>query len=126
EEADDLLQEAYYRFYRAGARHTDETHRRNSLFQIATNIVRDAARKSKRREDVSLAEDDAPVGLEARSTHPAPDREAAVRTDLARAMQQLEPVQRELLWLAPPPGGSPEEERGVLRRQHAGMRRAPV
>jgi RNA polymerase sigma-70 factor (ECF subfamily) len=109
QEADDLLQEAYYRFYRAGAQHTDETHRRNSLFQIATNIVRDAARKSKR-----LAEDDAPVGLEARSNHPAPDREAAVRTDLARAMQQLEPVQRELLWLAYAQGASHEEIADML------------
>ena len=112
--ADDLLQEAYYRFYRAGAQHTDETHRRNSLFQIATNLVRDAARQSKRREDVSLAEDDSPVGLEARSTHPAPDREAVVRTDLARAMQQLEPVQRELLWLAYAQGASHEEIADML------------
>ena len=114
QEVDDLLQEAYYRFYRAGAQHTDETHRRSSLFQIATNIVRDAARKSKRREDVSRAGDDAPVGQEARSTHPAPDREAAVRTDLARAMQQLEPVQRELLWLAYAQGASHEEIADML------------
>lgn len=114
QEADDLLQEAYYRFYRAGAQHADETHRRNSLFQIATNIVRDATRKSKRWEDVPLAEDDSPVGLEARSTNPAPDREAAVRTDLARAMQQLEPVQRELLWLAYAQGASHEEIADML------------
>src|SRR5688500_19440395 len=32
--ADDLLQEAFYRFYRAGARHESEAHRRHSLFQI--------------------------------------------------------------------------------------------
>src|ERR1044071_3591442 len=54
QEADDVLQEAYYRFYRAGTVHTDETHRRNSLFQIATNIVRDTVRHSKRREDIQV------------------------------------------------------------------------
>ena len=115
QEADDILQEAYYRFYRAGAQHTDETHRRNSLFQIATNIVRDAVRKSKRREDVALVEDDAKAArTEVRSTLPAPDRAAAVRTDLARAMQQLEPVQREMLWLAYAQGASHEEIADVL------------
>ncbi|HEX2165220.1 MAG TPA: sigma factor, partial [Thermoanaerobaculia bacterium] len=47
--ADDLLQEAYYRYVRAGARHESETHRRRSLFQIATNLARDAARRPARR-----------------------------------------------------------------------------
>jgi RNA polymerase sigma-70 factor, ECF subfamily len=113
QEADDVLQEAYYRFYRAGAQYNDETHRRNALFQIATNIVRDAARRSKRRDDVPLQEESA-AAFEPRSATPAPDREAAVRTDLARAMQQLEPVQRELLWLAYAQGASHEEIAGVL------------
>src|SRR5215472_7051050 len=44
--ADDLLQEAYYRFLRANATHASEKHRRNSLYQIATNLVRDARRRS--------------------------------------------------------------------------------
>src|SRR6185295_3615897 len=56
--ADDLVQEAYYRFFRAGAVHADETHRRNSLFQIATNLGRDAMRRSRRRgSDVPLPEE---------------------------------------------------------------------
>jgi RNA polymerase sigma-70 factor, ECF subfamily len=113
QEADDILQEAYYRFYRAGAQHADETHRRNSLFQIATNIVRDAARRSKGRHDVPL-EEESQSAIAPRSTLPAPDREVAVRTDLARAMQQLEPVQRELLWLAYAQGSSHEEIAEVL------------
>ena len=113
QEADDVLQEAYYRFYRAGTVHTDETHRRNSLFQIATNIVRDTVRHSKRREDIQVPREPERVA-EARSSRPAPDREAAVRTDLARAMQQLEPVQREMLWLAYAQGASHEEIADVL------------
>src|ERR1035438_732538 len=43
--ADDLLQEAYYRFLRAAANHESEEHRRNSLYRIATNLARDARRR---------------------------------------------------------------------------------
>lgn len=113
QEADDALQEAYYRFYRAGAKHESESHRRNSLFQIATNVVRDAARRARHRNDVSLDEDSSAVDEPASHT-PTPEREAAVRTDLARGMEQLEPMQRELLWLAYAQGASHEEIADIL------------
>lgn len=114
QQADDLLQEAYYRFYRAGATHESEAHRRNSLFQIATNLVRDAARRTNRHQDVPL-EDDSETLHEARPHHvPVPERQAEIRTDLARAMQQLEPVQRELLWLAYAQGASHDEIAEIL------------
>lgn len=106
--ADDLLQEAYYRFYRAGARHESEAHRRHSLFHIATNLTRDEARRGRRREEVPL-EDGSSPGTAPRSTAPAADRQAAIRTDLRRAMRRLEPAQRELLWLAYAQGASHEE-----------------
>ena len=112
-EADDVLQEAYYRFYRAGARHESEAHRRNSLFQIATNLVRDAARRAKLRIDVPIDDESTAAELP-RSTAPVPDRQAAIRTDLARGMKQLEPVQRELLWLAYAHGASHEEIAEIL------------
>jgi RNA polymerase sigma-70 factor, ECF subfamily len=112
-EADDALQEAYYRFYRAGARHENEAHRRNSLFQIATNLVRDTARRAKHRVDVPI-EEEAASGKLPRSTAPVPDQQAAIRTDLARGMKQLEPVQREMLWLAYAQGASHEEIAEIL------------
>lgn len=111
--ADDLLQEAYYRFYRAGARHESEAHRRNSLFQIATNLVRDAARRPGRHRDVPL-DDDGALAAVPTSGAPAPERQAMIRTDLTRALRQLEPVQREMLWLAYAQGASHEEIAGIL------------
>jgi len=113
QEADDVLQEAYYRFFRAGARHENEAHRRNSLFQIATNLVRDAARRAKHRDAVSIDEDETSATLP-RSTAPVPDRQAAIRTDLARGMKKLEPMQREMLWLAYAQGASHEEIAEIL------------
>jgi RNA polymerase sigma-70 factor, ECF subfamily len=112
-QADDLLQEAYYRMYRAGAKYENESHRRNSLFQIATNLVRDAARRHKRYEEVPIENEAEEVKLPASTAGPIDDR-AAARTDLARGMKQLEPVQREMLWLAYAEGASHEEIAEVL------------
>ncbi len=116
QQTDDLLQEAYYRFYRLGARHVDEAHRRNSLFQIATNLVRDAARRASYRQDVPLDSDtgDEAPAVQVVSNAPVPARQAEIRTDLARAMKQLEPLQRELLWLAYAQGASHEEIAEIL------------
>lgn len=113
-EADDVLQEAYYRFYRAGGRHESEAHRRNSLFQIATNLVRDAARRARLHTDVPLDEETSAGVQHLVSRSPVPERQAEIRTDLARAMQQLEPVQREMLWLAYAQGASHEEIAAIL------------
>ncbi len=113
EEADDILQEAYYRFYRAGANHENEAHRRNSLFHIATNIVRDTARRARRHPDVPLQEDETFSDVP-RSQAPVPERQAEIRTDLSRAMEQLEPLQRQMLWLAYAQGASHEEIAEIL------------
>lgn len=110
--ADDFLQEAYYRFYRAGTRYESEAHRRNSLFQIATHVARDANRRRRGREEVPLDEEG--PGALPETVAATQDRHAATRIDLNRAMQQLEPVQRELLWLAYAQGASHEEIAGIL------------
>lgn len=109
QEADDILQEAYYRFYRAGATYESESHRRNSLFRIATNVARDAARRAKYRDHDPLDDEQPAV-----SRTPAPERQAAIRTDLAKALQRLEPMQREMLWLAYAQGASHEEIAEIL------------
>jgi RNA polymerase sigma-70 factor (ECF subfamily) len=99
--ADDLLQETYYRFYRASATYESESHRRNSLFRIATNLARDLSRRQRRKPVVALPE-----------SHELPipaDTHAETRTDLGRALTQLAPLQRELVWLAYGQGCSHEE-----------------
>src|SRR5438093_10227473 len=43
--ADDLLQETYYRFLRAERAYSSDAHRKNYLFRIATNLIRDSRRR---------------------------------------------------------------------------------
>jgi RNA polymerase sigma-70 factor (ECF subfamily) len=105
--ADDLLQEAYYRFLRAGAVHESEAHRRNYLFRIATNLVRD----HRRRPHV----DNVPMGSGPDAIDRADPQSAdaaggaARRVDLRRAMARLKPRERTLLWLAYAQGSSHQE-----------------
>jgi RNA polymerase sigma-70 factor (ECF subfamily) len=117
--ADDLLQEAYYRFYRARTVYEDESHRRNSLFRIATNLARDSGRRRRRGRDVALPEDDADPKDLPIDTGTA-DR-AARRTDVRRALARMKPSQRQMLWLAYAQGSSHHEIAEVL-----GVTRASV
>jgi RNA polymerase sigma-70 factor (ECF subfamily) len=106
--ADDLLQETFYRFLRTGAGYESELHRRNALYTIATNLARDARRRSlvrlpflSRRDPESCA-----------SADPA---EAASRSaDLTRALASLKPRERALLWLAYAEGASHDEIASVV------------
>lgn len=107
--ADDLLQDAYYRFYRAGAPHVSEAHRRNSLFRIATNLARDHSRHLRRHPDVPLPDEEGAAVLKDAGTAD----HTMERTDLGRVLLQLQPLQRELLWLAYGQGCSHEEIAGV-------------
>lgn len=107
--ADDLLQETFYRFLRAGVRHDSETHRRNSLYRIATNLTQDARRRSLTRPPSSLAGND----IERISSgHDAGTTER--RIDFTRAMTRLKPRERAILWLAYAEGASHREIADVL------------
>jgi RNA polymerase sigma-70 factor (ECF subfamily) len=100
--ADDLLQETYYRFLRSTATFANDDHRRHYLFRIATNLARDQHRRPQLRGTASEAQPD-----EQRTS----DHGARVvdNIDLARAMEQLRPRDRTLLWLAYAQGFSHEE-----------------
>jgi RNA polymerase sigma-70 factor (ECF subfamily) len=107
--ADDLLQEAFYRFLRADATHDSETHRRNSLYRIATNLARDARRRSLIRGPASVAGDD--IERVVGGDHAgATERQA----DVSRAMSRLKPKERAMLWLAYAEGATHKEIAEVL------------
>lgn len=114
--ADDLLQETFYRFVRAGARYESESHRRSSLFQIATNLARDSGRRTRQRGDHVPLEEENLVG------GPSPDGAVTERTDLTRALARLKASERKLLWLAYGQGMSHREIAGVLRLKEASIR----
>jgi RNA polymerase sigma-70 factor (ECF subfamily) len=105
--ADDLLQEAYYRFLRARATHENEAHRRNTLFKIATNLARDAHRR-RRVLPFFVSE---PTDLASREDEAARFERT---TDVTRALDAMKPRERAMLWLAYAEGSSHQEIAGVL------------
>jgi RNA polymerase sigma-70 factor, ECF subfamily len=104
--ADDLLQESYYRFLRAERAFTSDSHRRNYLFRIATNLAHDRHRRGRGIVNVPMAADNEPGALSDGRDVAA---ETEQKTDLARAMATLKPREREMLWLAYAQGSSHEE-----------------
>jgi len=107
--ADDLLQETFYRFLRAAATHDSEAHRRNSLYRIATNLARDVRRRSLTRAPSSLTDFDI-------ERLPSGDHAGAMerRTDFTRAMSNLKPRERAMIWLAYGEGVSHREIADLL------------
>jgi RNA polymerase sigma-70 factor, ECF subfamily len=83
--ADDLCQEAFLRLL--GSRLPDGVtaeHRRNYLYRIATNLLRDRARTRHREVEV----------------HELSTRPDDTGPDVRSALSRLRPKERELLWLA--------------------------
>jgi RNA polymerase sigma-70 factor (ECF subfamily) len=109
EQADDLLQETFYRFLRAASTYESESHRRNSLYRIATNLAHDARRQSLVRAPVLSAGND----IENVSTS---DQAGATErsADLRRALSSLKPRERAMLWLAYAEGASHDEIASAL------------
>lgn len=105
--ADDLLQEAYYRFLRANVTHESDAHRRNYLFRIATNLVHDQRRRPRFEESLHAEDEAALDHADPRSADVA--NGAVRRMDLARSMARLKPRERDLLWLAYAQGSSHKE-----------------
>jgi RNA polymerase sigma-70 factor (ECF subfamily) len=100
--ADDLLQETFYRFLRAGSTYESEAHRRNALFRIATNLAHDSHRRRRTRPVVESQDVDRASGEDAAG-------EFQRRSDLTRALDCLKPRERAMLWLAYAEGSSHRE-----------------
>lgn len=109
--ADDLLQEAYYRFLKAGASFDSDIHRRNSLFLIATNLVRDRHRR-RRLDETPLTDQN--EGHATGHRHADAERRAEQRAEVSRALLRLKPRERMMLWLAYAQGSSHREIAAAL------------
>jgi RNA polymerase sigma-70 factor (ECF subfamily) len=110
QQADDLLQETYYRFLRVERTFADEAHRRNYLYRIATNLVRDSHRRAHLR--LMPVPDEGAPGTPVAAGDVAED--TLRRTDLSRAMARLKPRERSMLWLAYAQGSTHEEIAAAL------------
>jgi RNA polymerase sigma-70 factor, ECF subfamily len=99
--AEDLLQDTYCRFLGAKLVPEDARHRRNYLFRIASNLMRDRWRSRKGKSEVPLAES---ISGTAMSVH---DPDAGM--EMQAAFQQLKARERQLLWLAYVEGASHKE-----------------
>ncbi len=102
--ADDLLQDTYYRFLRSPATYDGAAHERNTLYRIATNLVRDA----RRRRQPPMVSLEAPVGATLASATDAVHA-TGDRADVQRALTQLRTRDQALLWLAYAEGSSHQE-----------------
>jgi RNA polymerase sigma-70 factor, ECF subfamily len=89
--ADDLLQDSYYHFLRAGRQGMSEAHGKNYLFRIATNLMRDHWRRGRTAGRLVLKPTRAPADTAER---------VQVQSDVWAALKKLKPRERELLWLA--------------------------
>ena len=87
--ADDIVQESYLRLLRAKFEPKSEAHRKNYLFTIATNLLRDHFRSRKHLE-VELPE------LSSPAEH---DQAFQMRHDVRETLAELKPRDRQLLWL---------------------------
>lgn len=89
--ADDLLQESFLRLLTARGAPTDPPERRRYLFRIAAHLLADRGRRGRLAERHRTSAGQAP---------PPPSPTVAFDPDLERALAELSPRERQLLWLA--------------------------
>jgi RNA polymerase sigma-70 factor (ECF subfamily) len=95
EDAEDAVQESFLRAYRSLARYEERQAFRTWLFQILVNRCRTAAVRRQRRQRMFLVDDTAVASA---SVRPAAES-TELRAALQRAIDALDPVQREAFLL---------------------------
>jgi RNA polymerase sigma-70 factor (ECF subfamily) len=94
--ADDLVQEAYVRLLTSSKAGLPSTERRMYLFRITTNLARDHWRKNRRYEPWTEAEEYRRSIRRPR----AGSQDGGRELDVSRALEQVPPKYRLILWLA--------------------------
>jgi RNA polymerase sigma-70 factor (ECF subfamily) len=111
--ADDFLQETYLRLLRAELPELDESGQKNYLYRIATNLVNDHFRTSKRAQRTAMPEI---------ATGERTGEEIQLRADLSRVFAELKPQERQILWLAYVEGTTHKEISQALGLKAASIR----
>ena len=86
--AEDILQETFYKFLRADLPEMDPPKKKAYLFKIATSLVIDHWRREKREK------------FWRNLWRPPEARHDPHKDDVSRALSELKPAERALLWLA--------------------------
>jgi len=108
DDAEDLVQETFFRYLRAGYAAAGEE-RTKILFTIATNLARN--RWSRKREHEPLPD-----------AAPAPAHDPIEQLDLIAALRKLAPRERSLIWLAYAEGYDHAEVARILGVGRASVR----
>jgi RNA polymerase sigma-70 factor, ECF subfamily len=95
EDAEDATQESFLRAYRSLARYEERQAFRTWLFQILVNRCRTAAVRRNRRQRMFLVDDHAVASASVRPVAEATE----IRAELQRAIDSLDPDQREAFLL---------------------------
>lgn len=112
ETAKDLLQDAYFHLLRARNVPEEMAGRRKYLFRIATNLLRDHWRRSKR---------DGSTNGEL-LTEAAAGADAELGPNVHNALAQLQPRERQMIWLAYAEGYDHREIAAALGLRHTSVR----
>jgi len=108
--AEDILQEAFYRFLRANVPRMDPPQMKSYLFKIATSLMIDHWRREKRER---FWKD---------FWHSGEEQPAVEREDVSQALSRLKPKERALLWLAYVEGFNHSEIASTLGLKEKGIR----
>lgn len=113
--ADEVLQEAYYKLLRAELPALSERERKNYLFRIATNLVRDMYR--------GKVEGALPLKETVHSTQEESRLEQVpMKSDVGKVLDTLKPRERELVWLAYVEGSSHREIAEIMGLREVSIR----
>ncbi len=112
-DADDIVQESYLRLVRSPPATNDPQQLRAFLFRVASRLIVDHWRRG--RHESGRPDESA-------DTRGAPGPDIPLRLDMARVFEQLNPQQRQLMWLAYVEGADHREIAAALGLRERSVR----